>query len=117
MYYESYEGYLRSDAWHRKAQERAKIDLFRCCMCGCMGTQTNPLETHHITYRNIYKEDVNRDLVTLCSSCHRAVHRMMNRCTDPVTGKHGWKDELRVSNHVLNYGSGQPLETIKPYTT
>lgn len=117
MYYESYEQYLASPEWHRKAQERAKIDLYRCCMCGCMGTQTNPLETHHVTYRNIYKEDVNRDLVTLCSSCHRGVHRMMNRCTDPVTGKHGWKDELRVSNHVLNYGSGQPLETIKPYTT
>lgn len=48
-----YQQYLKSDTWKQKARERAEIDNFQCCMCGCTGTMNNPLETHHLTYRAI----------------------------------------------------------------
>lgn len=102
MFYESYKDYLLSDEWKRKAQARAKIDAYKCCMCGCRGTQLNPLQAHHVTYRNIYREDINKDILTLCRNCHRAVHTMMNRCTDPEKGTHGWKDQLPITCHVLD---------------
>lgn len=100
MRYADYEEYLASDEWKQKAKERAKIDNHKCCMCGSSGTMNNPLECHHITYKNIYKENIFKDLLTLCDNCHKSVHIMMNRTTDK-NGKRGWKDSLTLSNHVL----------------
>ena len=102
MFYSSYEEYLNSAEWKQKAKGRARIDNYRCTMCGCEGTMNNPLQCHHITYRNIYNENTYKDLLTLCRNCHESVHKMMNRLTAP--DKHGWKDELRVENHVLEVG-------------
>lgn len=100
MNYSSYEQYLQSDEWKTKARKRAEIDGYKCCMCNSSGTMNNPLECHHITYRNIYRENVYKDVLTLCRNCHRSVHIMMNRVTDS-TGTRGWKDTLTLSNHVL----------------
>ena len=101
-----YEEYLRSPQWRDRASRRIAIDQYRCTMCDCEGTQYNPLEVHHITYRNIGNEDVDRDLLTLCDCCHRRVHRMMNRITNSETGRRGWKDELPtlVQKHVVELG-------------
>lgn len=88
--------YLQSADWRRIAEKRKEIDGHRCVMCGSKGTQTNKLETHHITYRNIGNEDVYKDLVTLCRNCHRDVHRLMDRITDE-NGRRGWKDSLPLS--------------------
>lgn len=98
-----YEQYLLSQEWKEIQQKRFKIDNFKCCMCGSNGTQNNPLQCHHITYRNLYKENVYKDLLTLCRNCHKSVHFMMNRITSPE-GRKGWKDELRISNHILEVG-------------
>lgn len=99
-----YEKYLFSEEWKRKAEQRLQIDNYRCVMCGSMGTRVLPLEVHHITYRRIGKEDVYKDLLTLCRSCHRNTHRMMDRITgyradgSPV---YGWKDQLTdYTTHV-----------------
>ncbi len=96
MRYRNYAEYLESPEWKAKVEERAKIDKYRCCMCGASGTRTNGLECHHVTYRNIYHEDVFTDLLTLCRDCHCAVHRMMNRQTS-ADGKRGWSDTLSYS--------------------
>lgn len=102
-YYTSYTEYLLSEDWKAKARQRAMIDGYKCCMCGSCGTSSNPLECHHISYRNIFREDTWKDLLTLCRNCHRSVHRMMNRLTAP--NRHGWKDELSAySRHVLEVG-------------
>lgn len=101
MKYNSYADYLKSEEWKEKARKRAEIDNFKCCMCGSCGTQNNPLQVHHMTYHNIYRENIYKDLTTLCKSCHKAVHRMMNRLTAPNI--HGWKDTLHdYSGHVLD---------------
>lgn len=94
----NYQLYLRSPAWKEKARKRAEIDGYRCCMCGCGGTKNNPLESHHLNYKNIYHEDVYRDLLTLCHCCHSSVHKMMNRKTAP--NRYGWRDDLPVISEV-----------------
>ena len=99
MYYKNYDEYLRSPEWKAKALKRAEIDNYQCQMCGCKGTMSNKLECHHLSYRNIYRENIDTDLVTLCSTCHTDVHRMMCRVTDSTTGKRGWKDTLPPSQH------------------
>lgn len=100
MNYGSYQQYLTSDEWKIKARQRAEIDNYRCCMCGSSGTMNNMLHCHHITYRNIYHEDVYKDILTLCECCHKSVHIMMNRTTDK-NGRKGWKDSLSISNYAL----------------
>lgn len=101
--YADYSEYLKSEEWRQKARQRMEIDGYRCQMCGSSGTMNNRLQCHHLTYRHLYNEDVWKDLLTLCTNCHKAVHAMMNRRTAP--DRHGWKDELKVANHVLEIGN------------
>lgn len=91
-----YREYLLSEDWRRVAQQRIEIDGGKCVMCGCEGTNFNRLCVHHLTYRHIFDENPYTDLVTLCESCHKAVHRMMNRINDK-SGRRGWKDTLTFS--------------------
>lgn len=98
---EEYNTYLGSADWKLIAEKRKEIDGHRCVMCRSIGTMNNPLECHHITYRNIGNEDVYKDVMTLCRNCHKSIHRAMNRVTDE-SGRKGWKDSLPMSNHVLN---------------
>lgn len=96
-FYNSYAEYLRSDEWRRRSSQRIKIDGGKCQMCG----NTENIHVHHLTYHNIFLENVYTDLVTLCGSCHEAVHRMMNRINDP-SGRRGWKDTLSYSTVSLD---------------
>lgn len=80
---------LLTDEWKEKAQKRIEIDRGRCQMCGT----TENIHVHHLTYRNIFRENVYTDLVCLCEKHHKAVHRMMNRVNNPM-GRRGWKDTL-----------------------
>jgi len=85
-----YEKYLISDEWHDRAEARKRIDHHTCQMCG----RHDDLQVHHLTYHHIMREDVEKDLVTLCGDCHRKVHRMMCRTTDVSSGRRGWKDDI-----------------------
>lgn len=112
-----YANYIDNDEnWQKKRIERMRIDDYTCQGCGSKGCTANPLQVHHLTYNNIYKEDVEKDLVTLCRSCHMTVHHMMNRITDVKNDRHGWKDTLTISTVVYDrnrqkiaeqYGGGQ----------
>lgn len=66
---QSYEDYLRSDDWKRRA---AKILARACGVCeGCL---TNAAaEVHHLTYDHIGAEFA-FELVALCTHCHRRYH-------------------------------------------
>lgn len=114
MYYKNYSEYLMSPEWKSLVLERARIDGFRCQCCGCVGTMNNKLQCHHLTYKNMYHEDVATDLVTVCDTCHRGIHRLMSRVTDPATKRRGWKNSFPPSqHHVIDLdGTGTRTEII-----
>lgn len=93
---DKYLNYLNSNEWKQIANERLRIDNFKCVCCGSSGTNTNPLETHHLSYKSIYNEQnrIYEDLVTLCKSCHTNLHRIMNRKTAP--NRNGWSDRKDI---------------------
>lgn len=66
-----YDQYLSSDAWKHKRGTVLKRDRHRCAGCG----STAELHVHHCTYERFGHEPL-RDLITLCESCHKAVHRL-----------------------------------------
>lgn len=67
---EDYDKYLLSKDWRKKKVKVHRRDGFRCQVCGDVRTQ----ECHHLTYERIFVEKYS-DLITLCQSCHRKVHR------------------------------------------
>lgn len=69
-----YPAYLRSRAWNAKRMARHEIDGFRCMECGRGHKQGAALQCHHLTYDCIGNEDVNEDLITLCTMCHKVEH-------------------------------------------
>jgi HNH endonuclease len=64
--YSGYNEYLRSEHWKVFNEGCKKKTCFRC-------GRTNDLHLHHITYERI-GEELPKDVVTLCSSCHVEVH-------------------------------------------
>ena len=92
-FYADYTQYLKSDAWQEKRLQRMAIDGGRCQFCGSRGTADNPLETHHFNYRNLFHEDIYKDIVTACRSCHKMIHCGMNRVTSEE-GRRGWQNDL-----------------------
>lgn len=62
--------YLKSDAWKKKRYVVLKRDNWRCVYCGAPATQV-----HHKKYarKNIGKEPIEW-LVSICKSCHDALH-------------------------------------------
>ena len=47
-----------------------KRDSWRCQLCGSM----QQLEVHHLVFRSHGGKDIDENLLTLCHSCHSAVH-------------------------------------------
>ena len=61
--------YLKSEHWLETRMVILFTDNNTCQQCG---SEEN-LHVHHITYKNIGAEQA-QDLVTVCSSCHQAIH-------------------------------------------
>lgn len=74
-----YGEYLRTPEW----RARREIELYRaghrCQACD----DTRHLEVHHRTYEHRGRE-LPGDLIVLCSSCHTAVHLVMDARQDKV---------------------------------
>jgi len=70
-----YAKYLLSRHW--KVTRRAALIEHgrRCNKCRSHGTRFNPLQVHHKTYARLGEEDIKRDLVVLCRSCHNSHHK------------------------------------------
>ena len=68
----NYERYMQSAEWAGKRAQRLAIDGHRCRTCGHVG-DTWRLEVHHVSYERLGGEDVEKDLITLCASCHEAI--------------------------------------------
>lgn len=64
----AYRLYLKSDDWKEKREQKL-ADFPYCEECGTK----KRLQVHHLRYRKLY--DVRQsDLMTLCRTCHKAVH-------------------------------------------
>lgn len=64
-----YETYIKSKEWFAW---RAFIFEWRGRKCQlCTGTKN--LELHHMSYKNLGKENI-RDVLIVCSVCHRYIH-------------------------------------------
>lgn len=61
--------YLKSSKWQSIRQSILDRDNHQCQHCG----STEHLEIHHINYYNLGDEHPS-DLVTLCATCHNAIH-------------------------------------------
>ena len=91
MISKEYEQYLRSAIWSEKRTARLQIDHGRCAICG----SGQDLNVHHLTYRNIMKEDVQQDLVTLCRPCHAMLHRIKDQANDDYLDYKEGRGEVR----------------------
>lgn len=78
MQSEFYKAYMKSQKWAALREQRKNIDGHKCVMCGKSELETK-LEVHHISYRRLGHESVGDDLITLCDSCHVAIHRYYSR--------------------------------------
>ena len=63
------------EAYQKLCLEVLKRDGWRCQQCG---SQTN-LQVHHIHSRSQGGDDLETNLITLCSECHIAVHATQRR--------------------------------------
>jgi len=62
----SYQKYLKEPYWLKLREAVLKRDNYTCTSCG----SKKNLHMHHGKYRGYYKEKL-KDLITLCSFCHR----------------------------------------------
>lgn len=111
---DEYREYLKSEDWKRIAKKRMEIDGNACVMCGCRGTTANPLEVHHLSYRFVGNEEsrIYEDLCTLCHTCHKQTHNLLNRQTNK-DGRHGWRDNNYIPQISVFTLTGQTLECME----
>ena len=75
----TYDEYLKSEEWKTRRNIHLDFAGNRCQVCN---SNQKPLNVHHRTYKNIYKEHAN-DLIVLCDRCHAAFHKII--CEKPAT--------------------------------
>ena len=69
-----YEEHLSSDQFAQLKRDRLIIDDFRCQMCSTT-VDVSTSHCHHITYKNLYNENVEKDLISVCKQCHKYIHK------------------------------------------
>lgn len=70
--YHDYKTYIQSREWNVKSWEAKRAVNWTCQRCGFRG-QYNTLNTHHLTYKNLYHE-LKQDVEVLCIPCHQKEH-------------------------------------------
>lgn len=66
-----YTMYLQSAEWRSIAEECKRLADYKCFNCGSV----NNLHAHHLTYDRV-GEELQSDLICLCSTCHEKAHNM-----------------------------------------
>ena len=61
---------LNAEKYDQLRQRVLWRDGWRCQFCGRMSN----LEVHHQEFRSLSGEDIEQNLISLCSACHSRVH-------------------------------------------
>lgn len=104
---EEYQEYLKTEHWQRLRAERLKIDNYKCQYCG----RPYDLQVHHLSYDNLWNENVYEDLITLCKSCHKCIEEIKTKYKDEQVAK--WKAQYlaeKEENHKAYKLAKQKLE-------
>lgn len=67
---DTYERYIQSERWRRKAEAAKERAGHRCQLCN---TDEQPLHTHHKSYERL-RHELPEDLIVLCADCHAKFH-------------------------------------------
>ena len=65
-----YPDYLKSRHWHALNEDILFRRGAQCYIC----TRKSTLVLHHVSYKHLYHEKLNRDLYILCFDCHTQAH-------------------------------------------
>lgn len=66
-----YNTYLKSEHWKKRRAGALYKANFHCQCCG----ETENLQVHHLSYKNIWHE-LDNDLKVVCRSCHMDIHNI-----------------------------------------
>ncbi len=79
-YYEK----LKSPKWQQKRLKILERDSFKCTSCDNLDEEQ--LHVHHIVYRRVKNpwDYDDRDLVTLCETCHSNQHDYLDTLKDSI---------------------------------
>ena len=69
MHKSEYIEYLKSDEWQEKREYFMESVEWICSKCGEKATQI-----HHLKYDNIGNEELDVDVIALCTDCHNEIH-------------------------------------------
>jgi 5-methylcytosine-specific restriction endonuclease McrA len=72
--YATLRAYLDSPAWQRRRADYFDRHPRECAVCG-----SRRVQLHHLSYRRVPGREVDRDLLPLCRTHHRAWHRLKDR--------------------------------------
>lgn len=85
-----YNRYMKSSEWEQKRNERLQLDDNKCVMCGrpqeILKNGRPAIQCHHIHYNSLGAETMDA-LVSVCSGCHRKLHRYYARYRS-------WEDKM-----------------------
>ena len=117
MGYAPYEEHMKSEAWYKMRELRKLLDNYRCTSCRIKA----PLQVHHrqnfvLRVREgkaRYGEEEIKDLVSLCSTCHKRKHRKWKGAKDEQETKAQRKERLRKVIKNMHKKYGVPLYSIK----
>lgn len=69
MTFDDYREYLRSEDWRERRKELMEEAGWTCSECGDEAKQL-----HHLNYDNLGDEELDIDVVALCTQCHKDIH-------------------------------------------
>jgi len=61
--------YLKSEDWRVRRKMLMEEADWTCCECGLKATQL-----HHLSYENLGEEELEVDVIALCTACHKEKH-------------------------------------------
>lgn len=109
-----YQDYLKTETWMTIRAQRLAIDNGECVLCG-----EKAENVHHRRYPKKLGTETVKDLVSLCSDCHRIHHDKPNRI-DPVLSLSEHIDTSSIielaCNVQSNCGSLRPLFELLAHT-